>query len=808
VRFESIKIRNLGPFKDVDLNLSELGGPGALIAITGNNGDGKSTLLELLPAAFYRECRTRGTLVSLATARDAMLEVKAVNGRAYTFRQSTDSVSRKSEALILDEHGQSVLEGSSVRASDAWVAHHLPAPDVLYTSEFLPQQSGGFLDMGESERKSVLLRILQIERYEQLADKARERARRARSALEIAHSRLSEIQKRYPDPDAAAGELAACQIACAVRLAEVAAFDAALHVALEHLELQSRQADLALQRDKLTRRIATTQADAAMLAERISNNRMFLARRDEILAATSTVARVDATLPETRALLDAARAQCKRVADAEQDAKRARKAAQERLTRAQTRIADLTATLSGADPAAAAQKKLPAATKALDVAKRARLAAFDEWQAAQTFVGSASRERIEHLRVGHAAIAGGAPEPRAVATRALAADDKRGDAATTAPKRIEALRLSLVASEAAIDTARATLETIQLAAARMSEMQAAKRQLESAQVDRQTAAAELIALQAPAVDHADAAQREVTVLTVRLQALEAERSAAAALHSYATPLAAAAARIEELLPQHQRLTDQLVADQAELAALPAPQLVTVDVPAARRMLLAAQERERMAHASIVRAQERVKSSVEGGAACARVQTEIAELGVELADWQRLGADLGKDGLQALEIDAAIPLINTLTNDLLHTCHGSRFTVELHTDRLAPDGKRTLEDLEVRVLDTVRGRQGLAETYSGGERVIIGEAVSLALTMVGCLRAGVARPTLVRDESGAALDVDNGRVYIAMLRRAATLVGADKVLFVSQSPELQHLADVCLAVRDGTVAVLPSEDMFS
>lgn len=63
-----------------------------------------------------------------------------------------------------------------------------------------------------------------------------------------------------------------------------------------------------------------------------------------------------------------------------------------------------------------------------------------------------------------------------------------------------------------------------------------------------------------------------------------------------------------------------------------------------------------------------------------------------------------------------------------------------------------------------------------------------------------RLALVRDESGAALDPANARAYVAMLRRAAELVGARSVLFVSHSPEVQDLADARIVVEDGKVEV--------
>ena len=87
----------------------------------------------------------------------------------------------------------------------------------------------------------------------------------------------------------------------------------------------------------------------------------------------------------------------------------------------------------------------------------------------------------------------------------------------------------------------------------------------------------------------------------------------------------------------------------------------------------------------------------------------------------------------------------------------------------------------------------AETCSGGEKTILGEAISLALSTLACRRSGVDRPTLVRDESGAALDADKAVAYVAMLRRAAEMIGADRVLLVSHAPKVQALCDARVEV---------------
>jgi exonuclease SbcC len=172
----------------------------------------------------------------------------------------------------------------------------------------------------------------------------------------------------------------------------------------------------------------------------------------------------------------------------------------------------------------------------------------------------------------------------------------------------------------------------------------------------------------------------------------------------------------------------------------------------------------------------------------------------LADAEKVAADLGRDGLQALELDAAGPELSVLATDLLHRAFGPRWTVSFETLRSSADGKRELETLEVRVLDTHTGYEGPVEALSGGERAIVGEAVSLALTVLACRSAGLEAPTLVRDESGAALDPAKSEAYVRMLRIAAELVGASRVLFVSHDPRAAELADSRIEIVDGVIVV--------
>lgn len=125
-------------------------------------------------------------------------------------------------------------------------------------------------------------------------------------------------------------------------------------------------------------------------------------------------------------------------------------------------------------------------------------------------------------------------------------------------------------------------------------------------------------------------------------------------------------------------------------------------------------------------------------------------------------------------------------------------VEISTTRPKAAGEGDKEGCWVLVTDLMKQRTSEAKTFCGGEKVLIAEAVNLAILAIVCKKTGDREPTIVRDETAAALSQGNGPKYIAMLRRAAGMLGASKVLYVTHDPQLQALADSRLLFSNGTV----------
>jgi exonuclease SbcC len=154
----------------------------------------------------------------------------------------------------------------------------------------------------------------------------------------------------------------------------------------------------------------------------------------------------------------------------------------------------------------------------------------------------------------------------------------------------------------------------------------------------------------------------------------------------------------------------------------------------------------------------------------------------IADWTYIRNACGKNGLQALEIDATAPLISSFANDLLAKAFGPLFTVKLLTQD--DEGK---ECLDIVVIGD-DGDEIHLENLSGGQKVWLLMALRLAMTVLSKEKSGNNFLTAFSDESDGPLDSDNAVNYVSMYRSFMNIGGFENFLFISHRPECRHMAD--------------------
>ncbi len=794
MRLSSFSARGFGPFKkEFRVDLEELRG---IVAVTGVNGAGKSTFLELgLPGALYRQTPTRGSLVDLATARDACLDVTVVNGQRWNIRHLVDSVSGKSEVVVIGPDGQPAIPDSKVKSFDAWGATHWPAPEVLMSTIFGAQGSGGFLAAKPAERKAILLRVLGVERLERLAEQAREELKGVKAAMATTSARIVDERTRGGGGDVAAIEAQLEKARGDLFKAENAALAAQkqLNNAIEEeqrvKDVEQKNAALVRSREAIDARVSEIRSGAERmlpdLEERLVNNQAVLAEADAIRAAVAELEEVRTAQKLDEAAFASAKAEAA--------------AALAPWAEVGTRIA---AARGRADKATARRKD----AAAIQAAQEALPSLRDTLAEAE---GEVARLEAKRDELREARIAGVGERLAAAMGTIETAHNMVGEAADV--EDIDALLVEALGEEQAAVTAAQqtpiqTKETQERLAAARDRLAVAQRQVADAErlvarsAEVEGAEAELTeALRegAALVEGHAAALRNAETLQALAARLASNVSVHAARIAQLEPVAKRLARLEGATARVAELEPQIAALRAELAKLaenrkafetlaPVPPAPAVeDLRAQVKGWQDAAINGNRAAAALEGTLERCQASA---ARLAELEQEEQAQLVQVSDWTRVAANLGKDGLQALEIDAAGPELTGLCNDILHRAHGPRFTVRVETQRASADGKRQLEGCDVMVLDTVQGREASGETFSGGERVVLSEALALAITVLACRRSGLSDVSLVRDESGAALDPANARVYVAMLRHAIELTGARHCLLVSHMPEVQELCD--------------------
>lgn len=785
MRWQRIKVRNMGPIGEIEVRFDEL--DGRLSAVTGPNGSGKSTLLELMLGALYRTTPTRGSLMELASARDSQVEVDVEHaGHRYTVRQLCDNISRKQESLILDGEGHPLIASTKVSAVDEVIARHLPPRDLVLISMFAAQKSSGFISAGRADRKQLLLRLLGLEQIEQRAAAARAEGAAASVAFDKAQAKVAEIVQRVGDPVSCEALLRTSeqnletQRRRALQLAEKLE---SIRVEGARVTAHNRDADAALVAWRAAEgRRAAAELKLSEVSTRIKNNREMQGRADEIRLAIARSSELRGTAEGQKLRLQALETDLEKL-------RTDKEWLDDSIAQRTTRIAALDVQLARLGEARDAAAGLPGAEQAAATIY-AQSAVADGLQSdLDAAVADSSGTRIGRLRDGLGLVISAAIDLDAAqgyARISLEHDDALGlSGSALQQRRVEA-------GKQAKATAR-SYETAKATEARLRQLASSVPDLERVEAERVEQAEQLQAEQAERVQvltRIAGVAAEMRGLSPAYAATTVEIEAVDKVAKLSIPLERSEARLAELEPQARdaatEVSERLVERDAItlIDKLPPPD-------GGARFIAEATEVQRSISAierEVGRLQGQLDIATAGQGDLAEARAAVEPLALSLTDWRRLEADLGRNGLQATVIDAALPELTTIANDLLHTAFGPRYTIELRSQAASSDGKKTVEVLDVIVIDSDKGLELPIERYSGGQQAILIEGLSLALTTLAARSTGIVRPTIVRDEAGAALDDANNRAWIAMLRQATELIGADRVVFVSHNEAVKALAD--------------------
>jgi len=802
---------------------------GSLVAICGHNGEGKTTLLDSVLAPLYLTMPSRrGSLASYATSASAFLEATyRLDADLVRARVTLDGPRRESRAVLeVDRGDQDTITDGKIKSYQAAVGRYFPPLELTLASAFASQtRAGSFVTATPGQRKDLFSTALGLEQFAAWAETAKAaaalvektiariegrlgvlagltapaaadalevdlgRARQAvletRDAVELLRGDQTALERRRTElavrlevyyraqeahRAAQAAALGAANEGGALlreRDASVQAASQARRRAIQATEADLR--DLTAQKGQANR---AAEAELGILAKKVEANRELLASADEIRERAARKAAAVSARETLRGQIDA----CRETLDENLALERAARTDLHALEKVEARLEE-------ARRQAAIVDEVPCEGKWITLTafppgwelhpERPILTGKDAGGCRFLVDAKTAAASIPKLE---AHVDARRPLEEAIALHSQAVlsletllrsqrleleaqtliIDKAGD--------VERYLAHLAQGEARIEGYQAQMTTV--LATQAARLQDLDQRLEVRRAAGDTALKELD--DQAAADLAALVARRARIEATITQADDELRAAAAEL----TRTAGAAAAVDDVVAQLKDTGDRVARRSADLATA--------------ESLVQRLEDER---------QERERNLVE----LARLETAEAGARQELVVWATLARCFGRDGLPTLEIANAGPTVSSLTNELLEVAYGPRFTVEVKTQVLRADGKGLKEDFTIEVLDNqAAGAVRDIGDLSGGERVLVEEALRAAIMIFVNSRNVTPIRTICRDETTGALDPENAVRYVAMLRRLVALAGAAHCLFITHNPECAELADVVLDVAGGRV----------
>ncbi len=218
--------------------------------------------------------------------------------------------------------------------------------------------------------------------------------------------------------------------------------------------------------------------------------------------------------------------------------------------------------------------------------------------------------------------------------------------------------------------------------------------------------------------------------------------------------------------------------------------------AGRQLLSCRPERDRLiaCHAQTKQRQEQ-KEAARGR--LAEIEHGLDQAKTVLEDFDYLAKVFGPDEIQLYEIQGAGPEVSALVNVLLEGCFDNKFEIRFRTQRPKAGGRGMADDFDIEVRNKNLDRTCLVDELSGGQFVLVNEAVNLGIAIYNMRQGeGIQYETLFRDETVGALDSTNAKEYVRMLRRATDLGGFYQVIFICHSPLVPPFRSLALVSTQG------------
>jgi exonuclease SbcC len=778
-----------------------------LACLIGANGHGKSALLDAMTWALWGKARAKrdDELIHLGESEMEVEFTFELGGTVYRVIRKRDSTKRGRTLLDLqvqspegDGGFRSIAEGG-VRATQEAIVRLLHMEYETFTnSAFLLQgKADAFTTRTPAERKQVLGEILELGRYDEYEQRAKEKAKEKDREVAELEGLLRDVDRelaRQPEYEAeqAAAQARVAELSAAVKEAEAALRE----LRHEQQTLEHQQARL---RD-LERRMAQAEQEVEEIEGQIAERQQRLALYEETLAGRQRVEEGYAALVQAREAetgWNERLASYTQLREREREAERAVDAARREIDLEMGRLAERQRELArraGDEPRherelAEVRERLAHLARQQEEQEQARIQvqALKEEAKGLEVRNEQLLAEMEALRRKLDVLEGESGAAVCPLCGQGLTGEHRQDLLEQFQEEGESLRDAYRANEVRLRESSAESKHLEAEVKRLEgelKAQAAQQrreaQLEQALTEAQAAAGELAAVRAEIStlearletgDYAPAEQAELARLAGELEALgydpeahERARAEAASLAEFEAAhqrLQTARERVDEeraaladLQARQARWQETLADDRAQRASL-AAEVARLPEVAGRVQARAGDLEDLQAQSSQARlvlgaAQQKLDHCRYLAKERVRHEKNRQKRAEEKALLDELRLAFGKRGIQAMIIEAAIPEIEFEANRLLARMTEGRMHVRFETQRETLKGD-TVETLDINIADELGTRP--YELFSGGEAFRVNFAIRIALSKLLARRAGAQLQLLVIDEGFGTQDAE-------------------------------------------------------
>jgi exonuclease SbcC len=190
-------------------------------------------------------------------------------------------------------------------------------------------------------------------------------------------------------------------------------------------------------------------------------------------------------------------------------------------------------------------------------------------------------------------------------------------------------------------------------------------------------------------------------------------------------------RIEEMMTKEGDLSQKINLIQSKIKEVKGQSLNAVTM----------REQTRYQIEEIYKAEEDIKS----------IGLEILKSNEEIQLYEELASAFGRNGIQALMIERAVPMLEDTAKELLARLSDNKMTIKLELKEGRTDRATGLPSEELNI--TISDEQGTRsyETFSGGETFRIDFAIRIAMSKLLASRSGSPLPILFIDEGFGSQD---------------------------------------------------------